>query len=326
MGYKHLSIAEREVIIKMQAQEASMTEIGEYLGRSVGTISRELRRNISSTGEYKAYLAQRYYGKRRAASKQPYRLEDDAQLRAYVRTRLKKYWSPQQISSRLGREKWINISAVTIYSWIRRDRSGGGELYKFLRQSHRRRRKRHGSSDNRGVIQDRRMIDERPQIANQRRRIGDWESDTVEGCKNSGLLATHVDRKSRYLIAIKLENKSADMVINKTLKKMKKLPSQKLKTMTFDNGKEFAGFKQMEAGLGLRSFFAYPYHSWERGTNENTNGLLRQFFPKGIDFSKVSQRDVDRAAKLLNNRPRKCLKYRTPTEVFNSQPKRCASD
>jgi len=127
-------------------------------------------------------------------------------------------------------------------------------------------------------------------------------------------------------VAVKVSDKSAQTVTEATLTVMKKLPPEKIRTMTFDNGKEYAGFKDLKRGLGMRSYFARPYHSWERGTNENTNGLLRQFFPKGMDFSTVLKTDVDRALKLLNNRPRKCLNYRTPTEVFWSNPMRCASD
>jgi IS30 family transposase len=326
MGYEHLSIDEREVILKMLAQRSSMREIGDHLRRSAGTISRELNRNVSSTHDYKPHLAQRYYGKRRAESKEPYRLEEDLLLCDYVLAGLKKYWSPEQISGRLLKERGVRISPLTLYSWIKRDRCAGGTFWKYLRQSHRRRRKHHGSSDNRGVMLNRRMIDKRAKIVNERRRIGDWESDTVEGRKSGGSLATHVERKGRYTVAVKLDDRTADALTRATLEAMRKLPPEKVKTMTFDNGKEFAGFKELERGLGMRSYFAHPYHSWERGTNENTNGLLRQFFPKGTDFDLVSESALDRVIKLLNNRPRKCLNYRTPTEVFWSKPMCCASD
>ena len=326
MGYGHLSIDEREVILKMSAQQASMQQIGDRLGRSKGTISRELSRNVSSTGDYKPHLAQRYYEKRRDASKVPYRLEDDDWLKGYVQEKLKQYWSPEQISGRLHQDHGIAISPVTIYSWVYREREEGGDNYKYLRQSHRRRRKRRASEDRRGQMPDRRMIDERPDVVNDRSRIGDWESDTVEGRKASGFIATHVERKSRYTVAAKTSDKSAATVTKATLEAMKKLLSEKVRTMTFDNGKEFAGFKELEQGLDMTSYFARPYHSWERGTNENTNGLLRQFFPKGMDFGMVTQSDVDIALELLNNRPRKCLNYRTPTEVFWSEPMRCASN
>jgi len=326
MGYGHLNIDEREIILKMQAQQASMQQIGDRLGRNKGTISRELSRNISSTKEYKPHLAQRYYEKRRKASKEPYRLEEDAWLTEYVQQKLRKCWSPEQISGTLRQDYGINISPVTIYGWVYRDTAAGGGLRKFLRQGHRRRRKRRASEDRRGQMPDRRMIDERPKVVDERSRIGDWEGDTVEGRKGSGFIATHVERKSRYTVAVKVDDKSADTVTKATLEAMKKLPPETIKTMTFDNGKEFAGFKELERELDMTSYFARPYHSWERGTNENTNGLLRQFFPKGVDFSTVSQTDVDIALELLNNRPRKCLNYRTPTEVFWSEPMRCASD
>jgi IS30 family transposase len=326
MGYGHLNIDEREVILKMRAQQASMREIGDHLRRSAGTISRELSRNVSSTMDYKPHLAQRYYKKRRDASKEPYRLEEDLSLRKYVSKKLKEYWSPEQISGCVQKERGTYISVITIYSWIYRNRDEGGKFYKYLRQSHRWRRKRRVGDDRRGQMPDRRMIDERPKVVNERSRIGDWESDTVEGRKGSGFIATHVERKSRYTVAVKVADKSADTVARATLDAMKKLPPDKVKTMTFDNGTEFAGFKELERGLDMRSYFARPYHSWERGTNENTNGLLRQFFPKGMDFKKVMQSDVDKAMELLNNRPRKCLNYRTPTEVFWSKPLCCASD
>jgi len=247
-------------------------------------------------------------------------------LRTYVRQKLSAYWSPQQISGRVHEDHEITVSPVTIYSWIYRDTAAGGGLRKFLRQGHRRRRKRRASEDRRGQMPDRRMIDQRPKVVEDRKRVGDWEGDTVEGCKGSGFIATHVERKARYTVAVKVADKSAETVTQATLTAMKKLPPEKVRTMTFDNGKEFAGFKDLERGLGMRSYFARPYHSWERGTNENTNGLLRQFFPKGMDFSMVSQTDVDIVLELLNNRPRKCLNYRTPTEVFWGNPMRCASD
>lgn len=243
MGYGHLSIDEREVILKMQGQEASLREIARYLGRSAGTISRELARNSGRTGNYRAHLAQRYYQNRRRASKEPYRLEEDRSLRAYVQARLKEYWSPEQISGRVTRAIRKHVSPVTIYSWVKRNKRKGGGFWTYLRQSHRRRRKRHGSIDRRGILPDRRMI-----------------------------------------------------------------------------GREFAGFKKLERGLGMQSYFAHPYHSRERGTNENTNGLLRQFFPKGMDFTQITESELDRMLALLNNRPRKCLNYRTPTEVFWKKP------
>jgi len=326
MGYEHLNIDERESILKTMAEHKSMRQIGEQLGRDAGTISRELRRNVSSTGEYKPHLAQRYYEQRRTESKQPERLEENAWLRRYVRGRLKQYWSPEQISGTLNRSYGIAISPVTIYSWVYRNHLEGGEYYKYLRRAHRWRRRRRAGVDHRGQMPERRMIDKRPRVVDERKRIGDWESDTLEGRKSCGLLATHVERKSRYTVAVKVRDKSADTLTRATIKAFRKLPLDFVKTMTFDNGKEFAGFKELELGLGMRSYFANPYHSWERGTNENTNGLLRQFFPKGTNFALIGKAEVDRVIRLLNNRPRKCLNYRTPAEVLWGKPMCCASD
>jgi IS30 family transposase len=326
MGYKHLNIDEREVILKMCSEGKTLEQVGDYLGRNKGSISRELLRNVSSTGEYKPHLAQRYYHKRRAESKQPYRLEQDCQLRRDVQGKLKRYWSPEQICGQLRKCRQIRISPVTIYGWIRRDKAEGGEFYRFLRQSHRGRRKRYGSCEKRGQIPDKRPIEQRPKAANERRRIGDWESDTLVGKSRASYLASNVERTSRYTVLAKLKDKSAESMNCSTIRAFSKMPSEKVRTMTFDNGKEFAGFKELENSLGMRSYFANAYHSWERGTNENTNGLLRQFFPKQTDFSQVSDSELDRVEKLMNNRPRKCLNYRSPAEVFWSGPKRCASD
>ena len=186
----------------------------------------------------------------------------------------------------------------------------------YLRQGKRKRRKHYGSTERRGQIPDRRSIDERPKVVDQRNRIGDWESDSVVGKSSASSIATHVERKSRYLVACKLADQSAKSMNQATIKSFRKIEIGKIKTMTFDNGKEFAGFKELEKALETKTYFAKPYHSWERGTNENTNGLVRQFFGKGTDFDEITQSELDKKVELLNNRPRKCLRYRTPAEVF----------
>jgi IS30 family transposase len=330
MGYVHLSIDERESILKMKSEGKNLPDIAEYLGRSTGTISRELSRNTSSTGEYKPHLAQRYYGKRRFESKQPYRLEQNGRLRRHVCNKLKQYHSPEQIAGRLEIDRPDNlqmrVSPLTIYSWIKRDKAGGGDLCKYLRQGHRKRRKKHGSDDKRGRIPDRRPISERPDVVELRNRFGDWEGDSVSGKGHGSFVATHVERKSRYLLSGKMNDKSAQSMNATTKRLFRKIPRSKRLTMTVDNGKEFAGFKEMEKSVGLCCYFADPYSSYQRGTNENTNGLLRQFFPKGTDFKKVTDEELDKAVALINNRPRKCLNYRTPNEVLWSKKKYCASD
>jgi transposase, IS30 family len=320
MGYVHLNIDERECILKMQAKGNNLSEIASYLGRNKGTLSRELSRNTSSTGEYKPHLAQRYYGKRRAESKQPYRLEDNGRLRRRVCKKLKIYHSPEQISGRLEKDypddPDMRVSPLTVYCWVKRDRADGGDIYKYLRQGHRKRRKKSGSDDKRGQIPDRRPISERPDAVDTRDRFGDWEGDSIVGKSHSSFIATHVERKSRYLLSGKMKDKSAGSMNEITKRLFRKIPKSMRQTMTVDNGKEFAGFKEMEKSVGLRCYFADPYSSYQRGTNENTNGLLRQFFPKGTDFKKVSDVELDKAVALINNRPRKCLNYRTPSEVL----------
>jgi len=320
MGYRHLTIDERESILKMLSEQKDMTHIAESIGRDKGTVSRELSRNRCSTGEYKPHLAQRYYTKRRDASKQPYRLEKNGRLRQYVRHKLKQYWSPEQIAARLEIDHpdapQMRTSPLVIYNWIQRDKTAGGTLYKYLRQGHRKRRKKRGSLNNQGQIPDRRPISERPKAVDKREELGHWEGDTVVGKFHSSFVASHVERKSRYLLVGRTDDKSADSMNATTRRLFRKIPLSKRKTMTFDNGKEFAGFKALEKAVGFCCYFADPYSSYQRGTNENTNGLLRQFFPKGTDFNTISEEEIDKAAALLNNRPRKCLNYRTPHEVL----------
>ena len=316
MGYRHLSIDERETILKMRENSKTIGEIAEKLGRSSSTISRELCRNVSSTGEYKAHLAHKYYLKRRENAKQPYKLQD-MQLQKYVLSKLHQEWSPEQISDRLvidGSD--MSISPGTIYRFVRNDKTNGGVLYRKLRHGLKKKRKRYGSSDKRGQIPDKRMIDARPGYVDKRNTFGHWESDSMVGRNHKSYIATHVERKSRYLVAVKLDSKSATDYNKATLRKLRKIPTELIKTMTVDNGKEFAEFKTLEKELKTRVYFAHPYSSWERGTNENTNGLLRQYFPKGTDFNLVSQKEIDKVVNKLNNRPRKCLGYRTPAEVF----------
>jgi len=320
MGYRHLTIDERESILKMRSEQKNMTQIAELIGRNKGTISRELSRNLSSTGDYKPHLAQRYYNKRRDGSKQPYRLEQNGRLRQYVRNKLKQYFSPEQITGRLEidycDDLQMRVSPLVIYNWVQRDKKTGGKLYKYLRQGHRKRRKKRGSLNTQGQIPDRRPISERPKAVDKREELGHWEGDTVVGKSNGSFVATHVERKSRYLLVGKTADKSAGSMNATTQGLFRKIPRSQRKTMTFDNGKEFAGFKELEKSVGFRCYFADPYSSYQRGTNENTNGLLRQFFPKGTDFNEFSKEEIDRVAALINNRPRKCLNYRTPHEVL----------
>jgi transposase, IS30 family len=317
MGYRHLNIEEREMILKMRENDKTLEEIAEKLGRSRSTISRELRRNVSSAYDYKAHLAHRYYRNRRKNSKHPYKLKDEF-LREHVDDKLNQEWAPEQISGRLKADgSNMSISTCAIYRYIHDDKAAGGVLYKKLRHGLKKKRKKYGGADNRGQIPNKRLIDQRPGYVDKRNTFGHWESDSMVGCNHKSYIATHVERKSRYLVAAKLDSKSATDYNKASLKKLRKLPIEMFKTITVDNGKEFAEFKAIEKELKAKVYFAHPYSSWERGTNENTNGLIRQYFPKGTDFNLISQKEIDKVVNKLNNRPRKCLGYRTPAEVFH---------
>ena len=323
MGYRHLTIDERESILKMSAEQKNMTEMARLLGRSKGTISRELARNSSQAGVYRAYRAQRYYAQRRKDSKQPYRLEQNRRLQQYVGNKLKQYWSPEQIAGRLKRayphSPQMHLSPSTIYSWLKRNKAAGGGLYTYLRQGLRARRKKYGSRSQRGKIPDRRPISQRPAVVETRIEPGHWEGDSMVGKSHGSFIATHVERRSRYLLVGKIADKSAASMNETTRRLFRKIPRTQRKTVTFDNGLEFAGFKELEKRVGFCCYFADPYSSYQRGTSENTNGLLRPFFPKSTDFQEITDEEIDRAAVLLNNRPRKCLDYRTPHEVLWSK-------
>jgi IS30 family transposase len=325
MPYSHLTLPDREVSYKMLLDEKSHDQIGRALGQHKSTVSRELARHRVD-GHYDPLAAQKNADHRRANSK-VFKMEHPP-LREYVEARLYRYWSPDQIAGRLPidhpRNPRMRISHETLYQWIAADRDGfRGDLHTRLRQAHRKRRRRRGTLDNRGRIVDRVGIEHRPKIVDGRSRLGDWEADTVNGHGHPGCLATHVDRKSRYTVLAHMKNRRAATFNQRSIAAFARhgrrhgpLPCQ---TMTADNGKEFAAFKALQKALGLDVYFADPYHACQRATNENTNGLIRQFFPKKTDFSRITYNEVLRVEDLLNHRPRKCLGYRTPFEVLHNK-------
>jgi transposase, IS30 family len=318
MSYRHLNAAEREELAKGKCCGLSLRQLAAYLQRSPSTLSRELRRN-GAAQKYQGYLAQAKAVRRRAAAPRPKRL-DHPPLAKYVRQKLAAKWSPEQIAGRLPvdfpHDQRLRLSHETLYAWLWADKHQGGDFWTHLRQSHRRRRKRRGGKDLRGQIPGRVGIEKRPQSVENRRTFGHWESDTVEGVRKHGYLATHVERKSRYIFLLKLPHKSAAAFNRATLRRFLKLPKALRRSWTVDNGKEFAAFKKLEKLLGGHFYFARPYHAWERALNENFNGLVRQFFPKNMDLRKVPPKVIDKAERLLNTRPRKCLRFRTPAEVL----------
>jgi IS30 family transposase len=282
-------------------------------------VYREWRRN-GLEGEYFPARAQATADGRRLASKAPWKMAH-APLVAYVQDKLAQYWSPQQISGRLERDfpgqPAMRISHQGLYDWIAAQRASGGVWHTFLRQARRRRRKRYGTRENRGRIVGRVGIEERPPEVAAKVRPGDWESDTLAGSGSPACLASHVERVSQYTVLAPLPDGKAASLNAGTIRAFRRHGSLPLLTTTADNGKEFAAHARLTDRLGLRVFFARPYHSWERGLNENTNGLVRQFFPKGLDLRSVRPEDVRRVERLLNTRPRKTLGYRTPREVLS---------
>jgi IS30 family transposase len=320
MPQGHLTLCEREVISQMLYSGASLSAIGKTLGRHRGTISREINRNTQpGLDGYYAHQADWMAEQRRDVSKERFAQHAHRVWRD-VKKQLREGWSPEQIAGRM-RDNFVDdgsmrISHETIYAWIREDKRDGGDWWKCLRQSHRKRRKRYGSGRQRGQIAGRIGIENRPAVVEQRSRLGDWESDTIEGQGKSGYLVTHVDRKSRYVLAARIDDKRAASFNEGTKRAFRRIPRHLCHTMTADNGKEFAQFKELESLLGLDVYFADPYSSWQRGTCENTNGLLREYFPKTMDLLTVSHQSVASVVRRLNNRPRKCLGYRTPHEVL----------
>ncbi|ESP94957.1 IS30 family transposase [Pseudoalteromonas luteoviolacea 2ta16] len=214
-------------------------------------------------------------------------------------------------------DKEKRVSHETIYQWVIKDYQAGGELYKALPKRHKKRKKQRKYGDLRGKIKDRVSIHERPVIVEERTRIGDWEGDLVEGKKGSGYIVTHVDRATKYLMAQKIESKTAEAFNKATLSMFMPLAPSKRLTLTLDNGKEFSLFNKIENRLKIDIYFADPYCSWQRGTNENTNGLIRRYFPKKTDFSTITDNELQKVVHKINSRPRKSLDYQTPKEAFS---------
>lgn len=310
MKYTQLTQEERYQIAALLKAEHDQTKIAMILGRHKSTISREIRRNTGLRG-YRPRQAQRLTEQRRCAKALP-RISELAW--SHVDTLLKEDWSPEQISLWLKTEQAISISHEWIYQYILQDKAYGGGLYRHLR-CQKKRRKRYGSYNRRGQLIDRVSIDERPSIVESRSRIGDWELDTIIGKNHKQALVSLTERKTRYTLIQKVKRKTAESVANAIIKLLSPF-SERVITMTSDNGKEFAEHKKIARKLNATFYFAHPYASWERGLNENTNGLIRQYFPKGSDFTNITQKEINRAMNKLNNRPRKCLGIKTPNQVF----------
>lgn len=315
MPYCQLSKDERLKLAALIQAGKNQKDCVRLLSRDKGTISRELSRNKDpETNIYEPRLAHRRSQARRRKSKK--KLDTDNELTKYVVTKMLATWSPEQIAGRLKKDGGQKICHETIYQYIYTERR---DLIPFLRLAHRRRyRRRHGTKirEQRRELGKKKWIHERPAIIEERIRIGDWEGDTIVGGDKKSRILTHVERKSGFLMADQTNNGEAMTIRIKTKKRFKKIPRHKKNSCTYDNGIEFSDHELTERETKVPIYFCHSYSSWERGTCENTNGLLRQFFPKGTVFTDVSQRQVDRAVRLINHRPRKRHNYLTPSELF----------
>jgi transposase, IS30 family len=285
--------------------------IADLVNVSPSTICRELRRNTGKRG-YRPKQAQAKAENRRKLTAKSLKMTPEAI--ALIDAKIVIDWSPEQISGWLEEGKGLFISHERIYQHIWADKLAGGALYKHLRHSGKK-RKQYGSKDQRGQIRNRISIDDRPMIVSEKTRLGDWEIDTVIGKNHQGALVTIVDRVSKLTLIKKVPSKHAEVVTEATITLLRPYLDKTI-TITADNGKEFAGHEEIKAALNANVYFAHPYSSWERGLNENTNGLIRQYFTKGSSFENITDKDVDEVMEKLNHRPRKTLKYKTPHSVF----------
>jgi transposase, IS30 family len=313
MTYSHLTQDERYQISNLKAQHLSIAAIAQTLKRHRSTISREIQRNACSAGNYQATQAHTLCTARLSARRNARQFKPAhwAHVEHYLRLSL----SPQQVSGRLLAEQALSISTECIYLYVYKNNINNSGLISYLRCQKRNRKRYASGRQRRGSLKDRICIEQRPAVVDAKSRLGDWEGDTVIGAEHQGVLVTLAERKSRYTLVKRVHSKHAQPVGDAVIELLR--PHRKhCHTLTFDNGKEFAQHAFMAKCLQAKVYFAHPYCSWERGLNENTNGLLRQYFPKGTNFTKVSDDEVNDAVYKLNHRPRKCLQYRTPHEVF----------
>ena len=312
MKYKQLTYEQRVEIYALLKAGLNQAKIAKLIGVSKSTVSREIKRNTGLKGYRPKQANQRALERRQNADKHV-RFTDE------VKTDVKKYleqdWSPEQISGWLKKNNKPSVSHETIYQFIIDDQKTGGELYKHLRLGRKKRRKRIKSNDRRGQIPNRVSIDDRPALVDNKERVGDWEIDTIIGKNHKGAIVTAVERKTKFSCLRRVPQKEASLVTSALIDMLK--PYKDLvHTLTGDNGKEFSEHEKIAKAIQTKFYFAHPYSPWERGLNENTNGLIRQYFPKKTCLINVSDEDVSIAQEKLNERPRKSLHFDTPKKLF----------
>ena len=316
-SYHHFTQEDRIMLSTLRRRGLTQEEIARALNKDQSSISRELTRNRKPGNTYHAGEARRINKeRRRKANARLKRIENDDWLEDYVIKNLRKYWSPEQIAGRVRRDHNVIVCHETIYQYIYHKRP---DLRKYLRCKKGKYRKRYGTKIREKQREEAKKdrIDKRPEIIETRERLGDWEGDTIVGRKGTtDSLLTHAERKSGYALIDHVVEACAEIIREKTVKRFEKIPKNKRHTITYDNGTEFSSYEMIARETKMEVYFAYPYHSWERGTNENTNGLIRQFFPKKTSFTTITEQEIRRVERLLNTRPRKRLGYLTPVEVF----------
>ena len=311
MAYHQLTSEERYMISRLRMQRFKPAKIAKMLGRHRSTITREVSRNMTNSGKYEVRRAiEKTNGRRRRSRRN--RQFTQAQFGKVVDL-LHEKWSPDQISAVLRGKGTLKISHETIYQYIWADKKQGGSLHTHLRCATKRRRKRHNTYDSRGRLAGKRMINSRPKIVDSKRNKGHWEIDTVMGGRDRHCIVTLVERKTGYVLIGKLTNRTKE-VTNKRIIQLINRDGLKFSTITADNGTEFHAYEKVEQKTGTTFYFAHPYHSWERGCNENANGLIRQYLPKRTSMAHVTQHDCNAIASALNTRPRKRLGYKTPED------------
>ena len=315
MNYKHITINERCCIANFLGLGWSIRKIAKHLNRNASTISREVKRN-STNGKYLAHIACENYAKNRKNCGAKGKSSNPTLIK-YIEDGLEKTWSPEQIACRLRLDyqddKSMKIGFKTIYRWLYQKIIAKGNVNRLRRKG-----KSLKPKETRGKFNIGKSIKNRPKDIRKRESIGHWELDTVVSSrgKSKACLSTFVERKSRYLIAQVMDNRKSTTFNLHCFKAFEHISNKLIKTFTVDRGKEFANYNEIENRLNIDVYFADPYSSWQRGTNENTNGLLREFYPKRFDFSTITQNELDVVVNIINNRPRKCLGYKTPAEVF----------
>ncbi len=312
MTYAQLTYEQRYQIKALLDIDTPRHKIAETVGVHKSTVTREINRNSGKRG----YRPNQAHEKALARKQEKSKPRISEKVWALVEKTLREDWSPEQVSGKL-KSSGISVSHERIYQHIYADKRDGGTLWRHLRHP-KKYRKRAGGRDRRGQIRNRRSIDERPAIVDERSRIGDWEADLIVGKDRQGVALTLTERKSRFTLLRTFDSKHAAPITEGIIELLKW--DARLKTITFDNGKEFAGHEEVAAALNADCYFAHPYASWERGSNENTNGLIRQYLPKNRSLKNISMEEEAMIMDKLNSRPRKCLDFKTPYEVFFGHP------